>query len=115
MKLPYGAHAVVDIAKLRDYCLSAEHPRGRHKARLCGRPWADCGQRLRRGQEISAERVAAVHVPSGNGGLATGTQNQRSVKRRLAGTRRGVRVVVGSSALPRQPSRISPPVGGQQQ
>jgi hypothetical protein len=25
---------VVDIAKLRDYCLSESHPRGRHKARV---------------------------------------------------------------------------------
>jgi len=25
---------VVDIAKLRDYCLSDTHPRGRHKARV---------------------------------------------------------------------------------
>ena len=25
---------VVDLAKLRDYCLSSEHPRGRHKARV---------------------------------------------------------------------------------
>lgn len=25
---------VVDIAKLRDYCLSNTHPRGRHKARV---------------------------------------------------------------------------------
>jgi len=34
MKLPNADHAVVDIAKLRDYCLSADHPRGRHKARV---------------------------------------------------------------------------------
>ncbi len=34
MKLPAGKNAVVDIAKLRDYCLSATHPRGRHKARV---------------------------------------------------------------------------------
>ena len=34
MKLPNGDRAVVDIAKLRDYCLSLEHPRGRHKARV---------------------------------------------------------------------------------
>lgn len=34
MKLPNGDRAVVDIAKLRDYCLSADHPRGRHKARV---------------------------------------------------------------------------------
>ena len=34
MKLPNANRAVVDVRKLRDYCLNAEHPRGRHKARL---------------------------------------------------------------------------------
>lgn len=34
MKLPNGAKAVIDIEKLRDYCLSAQHPEGRHKARV---------------------------------------------------------------------------------
>jgi len=34
MKLPNGERAIVDIAKLRDYCLSAQHQYGRHKARL---------------------------------------------------------------------------------
>jgi hypothetical protein len=34
MKLPSGDRAVVDIAKLRDYCLNPEHPRGKHKARV---------------------------------------------------------------------------------
>lgn len=34
MKLPTGDKAVVDIRKLRDYCLSATHPRGRHKAKV---------------------------------------------------------------------------------
>jgi hypothetical protein len=34
MKLPNGDRAVVDEAKLRDYCLSATHSRGRHKARV---------------------------------------------------------------------------------
>jgi hypothetical protein len=34
MKMPGGERAVVDIAKLRDYCLNREHPRGRHKARV---------------------------------------------------------------------------------
>ena len=34
MHLPNPERAVVDIAKLRDYCLNADHPRGRHKARL---------------------------------------------------------------------------------
>jgi hypothetical protein len=34
MKLPNGAAAIVEIEKLRDYCLSRFHPRGRHKARV---------------------------------------------------------------------------------
>ena len=34
MKLPNADRAVVDLRKLRDYCLSQEHPRGQHKARL---------------------------------------------------------------------------------
>ena len=33
MKLPNGENAVVDIAKLRDYCLNPNHPEGKHKAR----------------------------------------------------------------------------------
>lgn len=34
MKLPNGTRAVIDIEKLRDYCLSTQHPEGRHKARV---------------------------------------------------------------------------------
>jgi len=32
--LPNADHAVLDIRKLEDYCLSPLHPRGRHKARV---------------------------------------------------------------------------------
>ena len=34
MKLPDAQHAVVDVNKLRDYCLNPLHPRRRHKARV---------------------------------------------------------------------------------
>lgn len=34
MKLPNGDVCIVEIAKIRDYCLSPIHPRGRHKARV---------------------------------------------------------------------------------
>lgn len=34
MKLPNGAEAIVDIRKIREYCLSTEHPRGKHKAQV---------------------------------------------------------------------------------
>jgi hypothetical protein len=34
MMLPNGDRAIVDFAKLRDYCLNPDHPRGKHKARV---------------------------------------------------------------------------------
>jgi hypothetical protein len=34
MKLPNAENAVVDIEKLRDYCLNPNHPEGKHKARV---------------------------------------------------------------------------------
>lgn len=34
MKLPNPERAVVNITKLRDYCLDPEHLRGKHKARV---------------------------------------------------------------------------------
>ncbi len=34
VKLPNAEDAVVEMRKLRDYCLSPEHPRGKHKARV---------------------------------------------------------------------------------
>jgi Domain of unknown function (DUF4926) len=33
-RLPYAARAILDLRKLQDYCLSPDHPRGRHKARV---------------------------------------------------------------------------------
>lgn len=33
-KLPNPQNAVVDVRKLRDYCLSPNHPRGKNKARV---------------------------------------------------------------------------------
>lgn len=32
IKLPNAQRAVVDVRKLRDYCLNLGHPRGQHKA-----------------------------------------------------------------------------------
>jgi hypothetical protein len=33
MKLPHAERALVDVAKLRDYCLDPNHPKGKHKAK----------------------------------------------------------------------------------
>jgi hypothetical protein len=32
--LPHWQRAIIDLRKLRDYCLDRERPRGRHKARV---------------------------------------------------------------------------------
>ena len=57
MKIPGGDRAVVDVRKLRDYCLCESHPRGRHKAKVfaaaLGMGQADAGQ-LRRELLIAA-------------------------------------------------------------
>jgi hypothetical protein len=34
MQLPNAERAVIDIKKLRDYCLNPNHPEGKHKARV---------------------------------------------------------------------------------
>jgi hypothetical protein len=34
MKLPNGDAAIIEVVKIRDYCLSERHPLGRHKARV---------------------------------------------------------------------------------
>lgn len=34
MKIPNAERAIVDIEKLRNYCLNFNHPRGKHKARF---------------------------------------------------------------------------------
>ena len=34
MLLPNGERAIVDLNKLRDYCLNPDSPKGRHKARV---------------------------------------------------------------------------------
>jgi hypothetical protein len=34
MKLPNASRAMIDTEKLRNYCLSESHPRGKHKARV---------------------------------------------------------------------------------
>jgi hypothetical protein len=34
MKLPNGHRAIVEINKLRDYCLNPNHEEGKHKARV---------------------------------------------------------------------------------
>jgi hypothetical protein len=56
MKLPGGEHAIVDIVKLRDYCLNPRHPRVRHKARV----FASALRLTRRNAEFLREELLRV-------------------------------------------------------
>ena len=67
MKLPNGAAAVIELAKIRDYCLSSEHPRGKHKARVFRsalQMTADDADELRTALAKAAREEAAIPGPS---------------------------------------------------
>jgi hypothetical protein len=57
MKLPNAARAVVEIEKLREYCLSPGHPRGRHKARVFA---ATCGLTAEQAEGLRAQLLDAA-------------------------------------------------------
>jgi hypothetical protein len=59
MKLPNPEHAIVDLKKLRDYCLSSEHPRGRHKARMFA---AILGLTAKDAEELQRALLSAAHT-----------------------------------------------------
>ena len=66
MKLPDGERALVDIDKLRGYCLNANHPRGRHKARV----FASVGIREADAEDLrTALLQAAIHMDAQLGTL----------------------------------------------
>jgi len=84
MKLPNGALAVVDIRKLRAYCLSPHHPRGRSKARV----FASVGIREGDAEELrtallQAARSAEAQLGRGTR-LAANDELLCTIKRKIA-------------------------------
>ena len=71
MKLPNGQRAVVDVAKLRDYCLNQRHPRGRHKARVFGNRLGIAAESadILRNALLEAARSSNEARPSGEDGF----------------------------------------------
>lgn len=57
MKLPNAEHAIVDIEKLRNYCLNPEHRRGSHKARVF---MSSCGLTVEHVEELQEALLAAA-------------------------------------------------------
>jgi hypothetical protein len=86
-RLPYGDSAIIDIRKLENYCLDAEHPRGRHKARVF-RDALDIGRGdahwLRDVLLQAIREVDAIEIPANAFGRqwradVTVTRHQRTV------------------------------------
>lgn len=65
MKLPNGEMAVVDIQKLRAYCLNRNHPRGRHKARV----FAWVGIQESDAEELRTALLRAAHEAEARPGI----------------------------------------------
>jgi hypothetical protein len=59
MPLPNADRAVVEIEKLRDYCLSPTHPRSRHKARVFA---SRLGLTAEDAERLREALVAAVQI-----------------------------------------------------
>ena len=87
MKLPNAEQAVVDVEKLTDYCLSSDHPRGKHKARVfqsaCGltaehaelvraqlREAAEVGDAVEVGSDVHGQRFVIEYPIQGPAGAA---------------------------------------------
>jgi len=67
MKLPNGNAAIVDIRKIRDYCLSNDHPRGRHKARVFE---SALGLAAKDSEELRAALKEAARTGDASAGVA---------------------------------------------
>ncbi len=92
MKLPGGDDAMVEIAKLRDYCLDPQHPRGRHKARVFA---AALGLEQGDAEYLRAALLRAAREADAVAGKSDGYGNRFTVDFELT---RGARRVLVRSA-----------------
>jgi hypothetical protein len=66
MKLPNAENAVVEMEKLRDYCLNPAHTRGKHKARVF---LSSCGIGSEHAEHLRAALLAAARDLDAESGL----------------------------------------------
>jgi len=69
MKLPNGDASIVEMEKLRAYCLSPEHPRGRHKARVF---YSLLGMTAAHAEELRAALIDAAIKENATPGTSDG-------------------------------------------
>lgn len=105
MRLPNGALAVVDIRKLRAYCLNPHHPRGRNKARV----FASVGIREGDAEELRTALLQAARNAEAQAGGSDAYGRRYTVDFELARLGRIVKIrstwiVLTGQDLPRMTS-----------
>jgi len=88
MKLPNGEMAVVDIQKLRAYCLNPHHPRGRNKARV----FASGGIQESDAEEVRTALLRAARTAEAQPGLLNSYGQRYTVDFELVRQNRTVRI-----------------------
>lgn len=104
MRLPGGERAVVELAKLTDYCLDQTHPRGRHKARVfaarVGFTRAEAG--LLRAELLRAAAIATTAAE----GVADSHGRRFVLDLEVTGRRAPGRFAAAGSCEPAKTSRV---------
>lgn len=88
MKLPNSEMAVVDIQKLRAYCLNPHHARGRHKARV----FASAGIQESDAEEIRTALLRAAREAEARPGIRNAYGQRYTVDFDLVRQGRAVRI-----------------------
>ncbi|HEU4341969.1 MAG TPA: hypothetical protein VFU31_10395 [Candidatus Binatia bacterium] len=108
MLLPNGKRAIVDIRKLRDYCLNPDHPRGSRKARVfrsaLGMTKVDAPALRRRLLQIAASEQAHLSERDEYGQRYTIDFELRKGSRRV--TLRSGWVILTNETAPRLTTRF---------
>jgi hypothetical protein len=89
MNLPNAQHAIVDVAKLSDYCLNAKHPRGKSKARLFE---SLLGLRAEHAERLRQEILAAALSHEALEGEADEFGRRYTLDFQMTGVNKGVSV-----------------------
>ncbi len=91
MRLPHAENAVVDIRKLRDYCLNPEHDEGKHKSRLFA---AALSMTADDAEALQAALLAAANSPEAQTGRQDAFGQRYTIDFKLE--RRGKEAVIRS-------------------
>ena len=92
MKLPNAHRAIVEIAKVRDYCLDPIHPRGKHKARVF---LASCGMTAQHAEQLREAFLRAAENLEAKPGQADDYGQRYTIELQVEGPTGAARVRSG--------------------